>query len=123
MFDWWGVTLMMKVVAVLLGVIASSAAFAPPATSVRTSTAVYGYVPAGLSEAEYKARVAADKKKVIENKTRFPKGKPFKGVKEWLLEMQGKQQFTAAGKFKNSGHTYAKQKYETKEEYDAAKKK
>ena len=99
---------MMKVVAVLLGLIASSAAFAPP-TPVRTSTAVYGYVPASLTESEYKAKVAAEKKKADSNKSRFPKGKAFKGVEDWRGEMAGKQQFTTGGKFKNSGHTYAKQ--------------
>ena len=69
----------------------SAAAFGPAATQARTS-ALSAYVPQGLSEAEYKARKAADATKKQANKSRFPQGKNLvKDVADWLVEMEAKQ--------------------------------
>mmetsp|Transcript_23794 Transcript_23794/g.94361 ORF Transcript_23794/g.94361 Transcript_23794/m.94361 type:complete len:120 (+) Transcript_23794:57-416(+) len=86
-----------------------------------TSTQLYGYVPQGLTEAEYKKKLAEQEAKSKANKAKFPKGKSFLDVGTWLNQLEGKQSFKGEN-FKGSGHTFAKQKFATKEEYDAAKK-
>ena len=97
----------------------SAAAFAPAATQARTS-ALAAYVPQGLSEAEYKARKAADASKKQANKSRFPQGKNLvKDVADWLVEMEAKQTFKG-DQIASSGHTYAKEKFNTKTAFDIA---
>ena len=99
----------------------SAAAFAPAATQARTS-ALSAYVPQGLSEAEYKARKAADANKKQANKSRFPQGKNLvKDVADWLVEMEAKQTFKG-DQVAGSGHTYAKEKFNTKTAFDVATK-
>ena len=97
----------------------SAAAFAPAATQTRTS-ALSAYVPQGLSEAEYKARKAADATKKQANKSRFPQGKNLvKDVADWLVEMEAKQTFKG-DQVAGSGHTYAKEKFTSKAAFDIA---
>ena len=97
----------------------SAAAFAPAATQARTS-ALSAYVPQGLSEAEYKARKAADANKKQANKSRFPQGKNLvKDVADWLVEMEAKQTFKG-DQVAGSGHTYAKEKFTSKAAFDVA---
>ena len=97
----------------------SAAAFAPAATQARTS-ALSAYVPQGLSEAEYKARKAADATKKQANKSRFPQGKNLvKDVADWLVEMEAKQTFKG-DQVAGSGHTYAKEKFTSKAAFDIA---
>ncbi len=97
----------------------SAAAFAPAATQARTS-ALSAYVPQGLSEAEYKARKAADANKKQANKSRFPQGKNLvKDVADWLVEMEAKQTFKG-DQVAGSGHTFAKEKFTSKAAFDVA---
>ena len=97
----------------------SAAAFAPAATPARAS-ALSAYVPQGLSEAEYKARKAADATKKQANKSRFPQGKNLvKDVADWLVEMEAKQTFKG-DQIASSGHTYAKEKFTSKAAFDVA---
>ena len=97
----------------------SAAAFAPAATQARTS-ALSAYVPQGLSEAEYKARKAADATKKQANKSRFPQGKNLvKDVADWLVEMEAKQTFKG-DQVAGSGHTFAKEKFTSKAAFDIA---
>ena len=97
----------------------SAAAFAPATTQARTS-ALSAYVPQGLSEAEYKARKAADANKKQANKSRFPQGKNLvKDVADWLVEMEAKQTFKG-DQVAGSGHTFAKEKFTSKAAFDVA---
>ena len=102
----------------------SAAAFAPQqsgaALGVRSTVVVNGYVPNGLTEAQYKAQLAKEKAAKGQNKQRFPKGKSFLDVADWLTQME-KAQVLDGDNVKRSGHTYAKNKFETKEQFDAAK--
>ena len=98
----------------------SAAAFAPAATQTRSASALSAYVPQGLSEAEYKARKAADATKKQANKSRFPQGKNLvKDVADWLVEMEAKQTFKG-DQIASSGHTYAKEKFTSKAAFDIA---
>lgn len=98
----------------------SAAAFAPAATQTRSASALSAYVPQGLSEAEYKARKAADATKKQANKSRFPQGKNLvKDVADWLVEMEAKQTFKG-DQVAGSGHTYAKEKFTSKAAFDIA---
>jgi len=76
-------------------------------------------VPAGLSPAEYKKKQEAESAKKAKNKSRFPKNKPFVGIGEWLKTMEGRQKFQGQ-KYTASGHTYAKVKFKSKDEFDKA---
>merc|ERR1719506_518865 len=67
----------------------------PAVSNERAPTSLNGYVPTGLSEAEYKAAKSAGEAKKAQNKQRFPKGKQT---------LKGDQ-------FASSGHTYAKTKF------------
>ena len=97
----------------------SAAAFAPAATQARTS-ALSAYVPQGLSASEYAAKKAADASKKQANKSRFPQGKNLvKDVADWLVEMEAKQTFKG-DQIASSGHTYAKEKFNTKTAFDIA---
>ncbi len=108
---------MNRIIAALF--LGSAAAFAPAATQTRTS-ALSAYVPQGLSEAEYKARKAADANKKQANKSRFPQGKNLvKDVADWLVEMEAKQTFKG-DQVAGSGHTYAKEKFTSKAAFDIA---
>ena len=103
-----------------LALVASAGAFAPAATQTRSASALSAYVPQGLSEAEYKARKAADANKKQANKSRFPQGKNLvKDVADWLVEMEAKQTFKG-DQIASSGHTYAKEKFNTKTAFDIA---
>jgi len=95
--------------------------FVLPAVSnmQRMPTSLNGYVPQGLSEAEYKAAKNAEDAKKAQNKQRFPKGKATLDIADWLKQMEQKQTFNG-DKFSGSGHTYAKQKFGSKSEFDEA---
>ena len=67
-----------------------------------------------------KAQLAKEKGAKQQNKQRFPKGKSFLDVADWLTQME-KAQVLDGDNVKRSGHTYAKNKFETKEQFDAAK--
>ena len=102
-----------------LALISSAAAFAPAATQARTS-ALSAYVPQGLSASEYAAKKAADASKKQANKSRFPKGKNLvKDVADWLVEMEAKQTFKG-DQVAGSGHTFAKEKFNSKAAFDVA---
>ena len=54
------------------------------------------------------------------NKSRFPQGKNLvKDVADWLVEMEAKQTFKG-DQIASSGHTYAKEKVNTKTAFDIA---
>ena len=88
-----------------------------PAAQQRAPTALNGYVPKGLTEAQYKAAVAADKSKAQSNKSRFPKGKKTLDIADWLPRLE-KTQKLKGDKVVGSGHTFAKQKFSTKTAFD-----
>merc|ERR1719201_1758819 len=90
-----------------------------PVGAQRAATSLNGYVPQGLSEAEYKAAKNAEDAKKAQNKQRFPKGKATLDIADWLKQMEQKQTFTG-DKFSGSGHTYAKQKFSSESEFDKA---
>ena len=103
-----------------LALVASAGAFAPAATQTRSASALSAYVPQGLSASEYAAKKAADASKKQANKSRFPKGKNLvKDVADWLVEMEAKQTFKG-DQIASSGHTYAKEKFNTKAAFDVA---
>lgn len=95
------------------------AAFVPPAPLTKT-TSLSAYVPAGLSKAEWDKQKKADAAKDQKNKNRFPKNKSIVSMDSWMKTLENKQQLKGA-KIVNSGHTYAKVKYTSKDEYDRAK--
>merc|ERR1719247_3168599 len=82
-----------------------------PAATQRMPTSLNAYVPAGLSEAEWKARQKDEAAKKAANKLKYPKGPPFLGVKEYLTGLANKQTFKN-GKVKDTGHVYVKTKYD-----------
>ena len=88
-----------------------------PAAQTRAPTALNGYVPKGLTEAQYKAAMAADKSKAQANKSKFPKGKKTLDIADWLVQME-KKQTLKGDKVVGSGHSYAKQKFSTKSAFD-----
>mmetsp|Transcript_21644 Transcript_21644/g.64810 ORF Transcript_21644/g.64810 Transcript_21644/m.64810 type:complete len:119 (-) Transcript_21644:102-458(-) len=98
--------------------LAPAAAFAPQQTVRAVGVKVDGYVPNGLTEAQYKAQLAKEKQSAQANKSRFPKGKSFLSMDKWIEIMESKQTFNG-DKYVTSGHTYAKNKYATKKQFDA----
>ena len=88
-----------------------------PAAQQRAPTALNGYVPKGLTEAQYKAAVAADKSKAQANKAKYPKGKKTLDIADWLVRMEGSQKLKG-DKVVGSGHTFAKQKFSSKSAFD-----
>merc|ERR1719161_1983702 len=90
-----------------------------PVGTQRAPTSLNGYVPQGLSEAEYNAARTADKNKANQNKQRFPKGKATVNIADWLKTMEQKQTFKGE-KVTGSGHTFAKAKFGNQAEYDKA---
>ena len=88
-----------------------------PAAQPRAPTALHGYVPKGLTEAQYKAQLAAEKSKAQSNKSKFPKGKKTLDIADWLVQME-KKQTLKGDKVVGSGHSYAKQKFSTKSAFD-----
>merc|ERR1719460_931086 len=82
----------------------------PAVSNERAPTSLNGYVPTGLSEAEYKAAKSAVEAKKAQNKQRFPKGKKTLDIADWLKQMESKQTFKG-DQFASSGHTYAKTKF------------
>ena len=88
-----------------------------PAAQTRAPTALHGYVPKGLTEAQYKAQLAAEKSKAQSNKSKFPKGKKTLDIADWLVQME-KKQTLKGDKVVGSGHSYAKQKFSTKSAFD-----
>jgi len=82
-----------------------------PSATQRMPTSLNAYVPAGLSEAEWKARQKDEAAKKAANKLKYPKGPPFLGVKEYLTGLANKQTFKN-GKVKDTGHVYVKTKYD-----------
>lgn len=77
-----------------------------------------GYVPEGLTEAQYKAQLNQEKGKTQANKSRFPKGKKTLDIADWLPQIEKRQKFKG-DKVMGSGHTFAKNKYESKAQFDA----
>lgn len=78
-----------KMVRVLacLALAASATAFAP-STEIRKMTRLNGYVPDGLSPAEYNAAKAKDNSAANANKVRFPKGKKAVDMDVWVKKME-----------------------------------
>ena len=103
-----------------LALVASAGAFAPAATQTRSASALSAYVPQGLSASEYAAKKAADASKKQANKSRFPQGKNLvKDVADWLVEMEAKQTFKG-DQVAGSGHTFGKEKFNSKAAFDVA---
>jgi len=82
-----------------------------PAATQRTPTSLNGYVPNGLSEAEYKAQKKAEATQKAQNKLKYPKGKAFVNVKDYLLDLAAKQKFKGDS-YTSTGHAYVKTKYD-----------
>jgi len=82
-----------------------------PAATQRTPTSLNGYVPNGLSEAEYKATKKAEANQKAQNKLKYPKGKAFVNVKDYLLDLAAKQKFRGDS-YTSTGHAYVKTKYD-----------
>ena len=89
-----------------------------PAAQTRAPTALNGYVPKGLTEAQYKAQLAAEKSKAQSNKSKFPKGKKTLDIADWLVKMEGSQKLKG-DKVVGSGHSFAKQKFSSKKMFDS----
>lgn len=104
---------------IALALATPAAAFAPVQTQARAVTSVSAYVPAGLTEAQYKKVLAEKESKKAQNKQKFPKGKNFKDVADWLVEMEAKQTFRG-DQVASSGHTYVKEKFSSKAQFDLA---
>merc|ERR1719333_1734638 len=81
------------------------------AATQRMPTSLNGYVPQGLSEAEYKTRQNDEAAKRAQNKLKYPKGKAFIDVKKYLKDLANKQTFKN-GKVDGTGHAYVKTKYD-----------
>ena len=103
---------------IALALATPAAAFAPVQTQARAVTSVSAYVPAGLTEAQYKAQLNQEKGKTQANKSRFPKGKKTLDIADWLPQIEKRQKFKG-DKVMGSGHTFAKNKYESKAQFDA----
>mmetsp|Transcript_12706 Transcript_12706/g.37806 ORF Transcript_12706/g.37806 Transcript_12706/m.37806 type:complete len:131 (+) Transcript_12706:63-455(+) len=100
--------------------VGGAAAFAPAPQQATRAAALSAYVPSGLTASEY-AKIKADKAaKAQANKSRFPKGIAFLDMGAWIDKMEAAQTFDG-DRYMKSGHTYAKVKYETKAEFDAAR--
>merc|ERR1719393_776174 len=82
-----------------------------PAARQRTPTSLNGYVPNGLTEAEYKAQKKAEANQKAQNKLKYPKGKAFVNVKDYLLDLAAKQKFQGDS-YTSTGHAYVKTKYD-----------
>ena len=108
--------------AVVALLVSSAAAFVPQTaqTGVVGLTKVNGYVPAGLTEEQYKKQKAAEAAKKNGNKQRFPKGKKTLDIADWLTQMEANQVLDG-DKVLRSGHTYAKEKFQSKDQFDKAK--
>ena len=79
-------------------------------------------MPDGLSPSEYAAINNKKKSQAQQNKSRFPKGAPqMVDVADWLVQMEKRQTFLGDKKVDTTGHTFAKEKFASKEEFDAAK--
>ena len=65
----------------------------------------------GLSEAEYKATKKAEANQKAQNKLKYPKGKAFVNVKDYLLDLAAKQKFKGDS-YTSTGHAYVKTKYD-----------
>merc|ERR1711959_292901 len=85
------------------------------ADDIADSSALQGflsnYVPNGLSEAEYKATKKAEANQKAQNKLKYPKGKAFVNVKDYLLDLAAKQKFKGDS-YTSTGHAYVKTKYD-----------
>merc|ERR1719181_13486 len=103
---------MARLIVALFALIASAAAFAPAASTtsaLRPSTARFGYVPDGMSAAQYKDMQAKEAKKKADNKKKGW-GAGRTGQELSLTEFQRKRD----EKFPNTpgaGHMWAKSKF------------
>ena len=66
-----------------------------------------GYIPEGLTPAQYEAFLNAEEAKKSAKKTRFPKGKDVETLTDWLLEQKQKGQYKVSPK-----HRMVKTKYD-----------
>ena len=104
---------MARLIVALFALIASAAAFAPSTTptALRTSVVSYGYVPDGLTEAQWKAKQTKESKAKADNKVkvRTTWGPGRTGQEKSLTEFQKKRD----AKYPNTpgaGHMWAKSK-------------
>ena len=105
---------MARLIVALFALIASAAAFAPSTTptALRTSVVSYGYVPDGLTEAQWKAKQTKESKAKADNKVkvRTTWGPGRTGQEKSLTEFQKKRD----AKYPNTpgaGHMWCKSKY------------
>mmetsp|Transcript_20209 Transcript_20209/g.63529 ORF Transcript_20209/g.63529 Transcript_20209/m.63529 type:complete len:118 (+) Transcript_20209:48-401(+) len=114
---------MFRVLVALFFSAVAVSAFAPQpqaASQVYTVARASGYIPDGLSPAEWAKKQKEEEAKKKANKAKYPKGKVGVPIAAWLSDLE-KRQTLAGEKIVGSGHTFAKTKFSTKEEYDAAK--
>ncbi|CAM9412795.1 unnamed protein product [Heterosigma akashiwo] len=96
----------MKLALVILAVLlAVATAFVAPSTG-RASTQINGYVPDGLTEAEYEAIKAEAAAKKVANKKKKVTGK-FEDLTEWLMARDKKYPGTVG-----KGHRMAKANFD-----------
>merc|ERR1740138_697434 len=97
-------------VAILALCATAATAFVSAPAAQTTSVARFAYVPDGLSAAEYEASKKAAAAKKVANKKKFPKGNMGTDVKVWLNKLD--QIKAGETNIVNSGHTYAKTKFD-----------
>lgn len=69
-----------------------------------------GYIPEGLTAAQYQAVLAAEEASIANKKAKFPKGKEVETLTEWMMEQKKKGY---EGKDLNKfGHRLVKTKYD-----------
>jgi len=108
------------VFALVVGLIQAFVPVPVTTTSTPALTRVNAYVPDGLTAAQWavKQKEEAAKKAAAKAKIKAKGGSV--PLNAWLKELEKKQQLKGE-KIVGSGHTYAKQKFSTKEQYDATK--
>ena len=85
------------------------AAAPAPTPSKKSSVSASGYIPDGLTKAQYEKVLADQEQKAAATKKRFPKGKQAETLTEWM-EKEAKKGNTGT-KLLTKGHRMVKAKY------------
>ena len=80
-----------------------------PAKKTSSSTGASGYIPDGLTKAQYDKVLAEEEKKSAAKKKKFPLGKEAETLSEWM-EKEAKKGNTGT-KLLTKGHRMVKAKY------------
>ena len=109
---------MNKLLALIVAALALAAvsAFQAAMPATRAMTRLNGYVPDGITEAEYEAMMKKDAEKKVANKGKFAKGKKFETLDEWMIARDAKY----PGQL-GAGHRMAKVKDQEKPRPGAAR--